>query len=270
MHTADVWVGATRLRLGDAGRPLSTPGLIVEERRVRRRSDLRAVADDPAAATGRTVQYWMWNGVAEVGRAAELAQRPVRFELTFLADRPLGQERPKTSGHVHVRPAPGRPIYPELCQVLVGRAGFLVQDLGSGPSASYAVLVVAGPGDTVVLPPGLHHGTINLAEEPLVFADVIDRRAAAEYGSLGGAHGFAYRFLNDGTASVNPAYVDLPALERVSARDWSGPGLPSIYDAFAADPAAFPWLREPEAFAEAFPELAKRIEPVLNRISEPL
>ncbi len=270
MRTTELRVGAARLHFGPGGRPLRTPEISVEERRVRRRSDLRPVAADPAKAVGGAVQYWMWNGVAEAARQAELSGRRVRFEITVMADRPLGSERPKTSGHIHARPSPGRPIYPELCQVLTGTAGFLVQDLGPGPSATYAVLIVAGAGEWVALPPGLHHGTVNLAGDPLVFANVIDRGATAEYRGLSAAGGFAHFILDDGWTSSNPIYRDVPELERLTAREWSGPGSGPIYDRFASDPFAFPWLQEPEAFAGAFPELAERIRPVLERIGEPL
>ena len=270
MPTLELEVGSAILRFGPAGQPLTTSAVNVEERSVRRRSGLRAVAADPSAAAGGAVQYWMWNGVAEAERVAELSRRAIRFELTSMADRPLGDERPKTSGHLHVRPALGRPIYPEVCQVLAGTAGFLVQDLGPGPSASYAALVVVGPGEWVILPPGLHHGTVNLAGDPLVFADVIARRATAGYAGLAAAHGFAHYILADGSTIPNPAYRDVPSLERITALEWSGLGSGAIYDTFVGDSEAFPWLQEPEMFATAFPDLAERIRPVLGRMGEPL
>ena len=103
----------------------------------------------------------------------------------------------------------------------------------------------------------------------MVFADVIDRRATAGYADLAAARGFAHYVLADGTTIPNPAYLDVPSLERITAREWSGLGSGAIYDTFVGDSGAFPWLQEPEMFASAFPDLAERIGPVLERMGEP-
>lgn len=254
--------------LGRDRRPRARPGLVIEERRTRRRSDLRPVALDPDAARGSAVQYWMWNGVAAAADEERLRRRDIRYELTIMAERPLGAERPKTSGHRHVRPAPGRPIFPEVCQVLAGTAAFVLQDLGPGPSSTYAALVVVEAGEWIALPPGLYHETVSLGGDPLIFADVIDRRAAAEYEALASARGFAHLVLSDGSTAPNPAYTKLPPLERWTASTWS-PGLAgSLYEQYRDHPDAFGWLSEPEVFAARFPALAERLKPVLARAGE--
>ncbi len=62
-----------------------------------------------------------------------------------------------------------------------------IQDLADGPDGPQsrrAWLVRAGPGDWVVLPPDLAHVTIDLGAGPLVFSDVIDRRARGIYAGV--------------------------------------------------------------------------------------
>ena len=265
-----VAVGDASLLLDHERRPHPGPGLRIEELRARRRADLRPVALDPDDVRGGAVQYWMWNGVAAARDDARMSGRDARYELTIMADRPLGRERPKTSGHRHVRPAPGRPIFPEVCQVLAGTAAFLLQDLEAGPAATYAALVVVEPGEWIVLPPGLHHGTISLRGEPVIFADVIDRRAAAEYASLASARGFAHLVLTDGSTVPNPAYVHVPPLEHWTASTWSSSLAGSLYERYRDDPAEFRWLSEPEEFARRFPEFARWLRPILARSGEPL
>ncbi len=99
--------------------------------------------------------------------------------------------------------------YPEIVEVLHGEAGFLIQDLTTGPSgpvSGHAWLVRARPGDWVILPPELAHVTIDLGAGPLVFSDVIDRRATGIYAGVADARGFAWYVGADGRLRANPRY----------------------------------------------------------------
>ena len=100
--------------------------------------------------------------------------------------------------------------YPEVVEVVHGEAGFLIQDLAEGPEgppSRRAWLVRARPGDWVVLPPDLAHVTIDLGAGPLVFSDVIDRRARGIYGGVAAARGFGWYVAADGTLRPNPRYA---------------------------------------------------------------
>lgn len=237
------------------------PDLVVEESGVRRLRELRDVAADRAAATGDRVQYWMYNGVARRADLPGVAGRPVRYELTALADRPIGRERPKSAGHVHSGIG-----FPEICEVLAGTAGFLVQDLRPGPGATYAALVTVEPGEWIVLPPFLHHATISLDGAPLVFGNLIARRSTADYAGVAAARGFAWLVDTDGIARPNPTYREVPPLERIDAVDWSGPSGDPLYRAFASDPASFDWLSGPDEFPTRAPALSDRLSRVLASV----
>ncbi len=115
----------------------------------------------------------------------------------------------------------------------------------------------------IVLPPILHHATISLAGDPLVFSDVIDRRSAGEYATIAAARGLAWFIGVDGTASPNPYYTSVPPLHRLDASDWSGASEGPLYRALVDDPSAFDWLGDPQLYRARFPALAARIEPVL-------
>ena len=135
---------------------------------------------------------------------------------------------------------PARPIgYPEVVEVLHGEAGFLIQDLAidhGRPRSGHAWLVRARAGDWVVLPPDLAHVTIDLGAGPLVFSDVIDRRARGIYAGVAAAHGFGWYVAADGGLRPNPRYAQPPQLEEVAASDWSGPAPDALYARFRADP----------------------------------
>ena len=156
-------VGLTRHR------PAVGDGVQVEERRARRLGELASVSATSISPASRRLQYWMLNGVALSHDVARIDPR-LRFELTYMADRPIGWERPKSAGHVHGRLAAGTLGFAEVCEVLEGIAGFLIQDLLPGPSASFAALITVAPGERIILPPFLHHLTVNVAGD-LVYAN---------------------------------------------------------------------------------------------------
>jgi len=257
-----------------AGLPLALtegrirPGadVVVEEDLVRRLADMRDVVADGVGRRGRRVEYQMLNGVRR-DEDVHLASLPLRYELTAMSGPPIGWEAAKTLGHVHVRP-PGSSIgYPEIVEVVHGEAGFLVQDLADGPDgprSRRAWLVRAQPGDWVVLPPDLAHVTIDLGAGPLVFSDVIDRRARGLYAGVAAARGFGWYVAADGGLRPNPRYRQVPTLEEVEATDWSGPAPAALYRYFRDDPSRLEWLSEPARFDQASPILAARIAAALG------
>ena len=207
-----------------AGRIHHGADVLVEEDLVRRLADMRDVVADSVGRRGRRIEYHMLNGV-RTREDAHLAGLSLRYELTALAGHPIGWEAAKTLGHVHVCP-PGRSVgYPEVVEVLHGVAGFLIQDLTDapdGPKSRRAWLVRAEPGDWVVLPPDLAHVTIDLGAGPVVFSDVIDRRARGIYAGVAAARGFGWYVAADG--SLRPIR-DTPT-RRASRRSQppTGPG----------------------------------------------
>lgn len=249
-----------------AGRIQHGPDVLAEEDLVRRRADMRDVLADGVGRGGRRVEYHMLNGVRH-REDAHLAELPLRYELTALAGRALGWEAAKTLGHVHVCPPGGSMGYPEVVEVVHGEAGFLIQDLAEGPEgprARQAWLVRAQPGDWVVLPPDLAHVTIDLGAGPLVFSDVIDRRARGIYAGVAAARGFGWYVAEDGALRPNPRYERPPHIEEVAAADWSGAARAPLYRHFAADPGQLAWLSAPLAFKEIAPDLAARIADTLG------
>ncbi len=249
-----------------AGRIRPGAGVVAEEDLVRRLADMRAVVADGVGRRGRRIEYRMLNGVRR-REDTQLADLPLRYELTAMRGRPVGWEAAKTLGHVHVCP-PGVPVgYPEVVEVLHGVAGFLIQDLADGadgPRSRRAWLVRAEPGDWVVLPPDLAHVTIDLGAGPLVFSDVIDRRAFGIYAGVASARGFGWYVAADGGLRPNPRYARPPRLEEVSAADWSGPAPAPLYRTFRDSPSRLEWLSDPASFGNVAPALAARIAGALG------
>ena len=249
------------------GRPVVGPGITVTERAVRPLGAMGAVTALPVPGGSRRVQYWMLNGMVRESDAGRVDPR-LCYDFTFIPDRPIGWERAKTLGHSHARPPEARLGFAEVIEIVEGTVGFIVQDILPGPRATYAALIVAGPGQRVVMPPFLSHASINLGGDPVVFTDVIDYRVVdgrlpSDYSRVAGAHGFAWFIDTDGRARRNPVYTEAPELQRFTALEWSGPWPDRpLYADYVTNPASLDWLLNPDLFPERFPDLWARVEDV--------
>jgi hypothetical protein len=106
--------------------------------------------------------------------------------------------------------------------------------------------------------------TIDLGAGPLVFSDVIDRRAAGIYSSVAGAGGFAWYVGRGGRLWRNPSYVEVPRLIEVDAVEWSGPAAGTLYRTFRQDPDSFAWLSDPTTFPSVAPALWQRVRDAIG------
>ncbi|NYT16929.1 MAG: glucose-6-phosphate isomerase, partial [Methanomicrobiales archaeon] len=103
--------------------------------------------------------------------------------------------------------------YPEIYEVLEGRAHYLLQK----KDLSDIIMVHAEKSDIVVVPPGYGHVTINPGTSDLVMANLVSSSFTSEYGDYERLRGGAYYELSGGRLSKNPAYPDLPLLRSFSA-----------------------------------------------------
>ena len=227
-----------------AGRPRLEPAFTAERQGRRRLGDLAPVLAVPVSPGNRRIQYWTFGGVSDERHREALARCSVAYDLTFIPDRAVGWECPKTHGHVHVSAFEGGAGYAELYEVLEGHAGFLVQDLQPGPMATFAALITARAGETVVIPPRLHHAVVNLGPGMLVVGDIVSRASLDEYGLLRAARGMAYYVGVDGRAVPNAAYAQVPPLARIEAADWSRAAPGPLYEMLIEHPADLEWLSE--------------------------
>jgi glucose-6-phosphate isomerase len=174
--------------------------------------DLRPVlADENCRATGPL--YAMYRDLAlTLDDRRWLAEQAIRYDITVISPRDLCGEKAKTKGHYH--PAnPSGTGYPEIYQVISGCAHYLLQrrDLAD------AVLVRAGEGDLVLVPPFYGHVTINSGPADLVMANMVSSRFESEYGDYESRRGAAYYEFSDGKIRPNPCYDRAPVLRKAEA-----------------------------------------------------
>jgi len=243
--------GDGRLHLGDDVRPV--------EPDVRRLSDMTPVLYDPDAP-GPDEMYYMYRGVMRPEDAAAFAAHDMRYDITVLVPGQVGVEYVKTAGHYHdIAPETGLP-YPELYQVISGRACYILQRPAGNPSVVEAVAAVdAGPLDTVLVPPGYGHVTVNAGTEPLVMANLVQASFSSLYDEYRRRGGAAYYVVRGGDARAyvsNRNYDSVGGLRMVAAREWPDAGMGGqrpLYRAFLDDPGRYQFLVRPQDATGEYP-----------------
>jgi len=102
--------------------------------------------------------YYMYRGVRK--------KEGLRYDITVIPPKMLGQEFVKTKGHEHSRK------YGEVYIVLKGRAIYLIQNCKTS-RVKDAYALKAKKGDVVIIPPYYGHITINPSNEELIEANYL-------------------------------------------------------------------------------------------------
>ncbi len=226
---------------------------------VRRRQDMLEVLYDREAADFEEL-YYMYRGVALSQDHDQIESKGLRYDITVIRPGTLGREYIKTAGHYHPeKPGTGF-TYPEVYEVLHGRAHYLLQrphpELASQLEA--VILIAAKPGDKVLIPPGFGHITINPGDDYLIMSNWVAGEFASIYDPLKRHGGGAYFELQaeEGPEFIaNKSYRKVPPLQRCPVTPVSElsliTGLP-LYRVFQQDHEAFNYLLYPENYRAVF------------------
>jgi glucose-6-phosphate isomerase len=154
----------------DTGELAFGDDIAVEGTGERRFSELREVLACPEALTepDDRAAYLLYRGVHDSAHADLFAQNGLRYDLTVVLPGDVGSELTKTAGHIHSA-APDGVGYPEIYDVVHGTAAFILQFT----EPLRLTIIVCGPGERILIPPGASHLTVNVGREPLVVADVV-------------------------------------------------------------------------------------------------
>jgi glucose-6-phosphate isomerase len=200
--------------------------------------------------------YFMYRDLSRSGADWEwLHKHRLRYDLTVIPPRNLCGELVKTKGHYHPKNTAGVG-FPEIYEVLEGSAHYLIQSC----TLDDVVLITAGAGDLVIIPPDYGHITINPSpDETLSMANIVSTAFESEYREYETRHGAAYYELSDGAFAKNPAYENAPPVRRLEAscrrgtqRICKGP----LYDLVGNEEALL-FLNFPEQYRSVFEVLLK-------------
>ncbi len=148
-----------------------------------------------------------------------IVEHQLRYDITIIPPLKMGVEYVKTLGHYHPPIAVGSPYtYPELYEVLEGEAHYLLQRPSNGhpECIADALIVRAGKGDKVVVPPNYGHVTINPSEKLLKMANWVCRSFNSVYEPYKLFHGGVYYELVSGKFVPNQWYVEQPDIRMCS------------------------------------------------------
>ncbi len=140
--------------------------------------------------------YYMYRGVKKRGY--------LRYDITDITSRMLGQEFPKTKGHQHSKGCP------ELIIVLEGKTIFLFQKT-EGKQVLDVYAISAKRGEVVIAPAEYAHITINPSKRKLKIANWIDERCKGSYEFIEKMAGACYFFTKKGWIK-NKNYAKIPEL----------------------------------------------------------
>lgn len=210
------------------------------EKSERSLEELKPYLKNPDIKNWLNPVYRVWRNVHLESDNKKINDNNLRYDLTLLPPGIMGEEFVKTAGHYH------KP-YPEVYEVLMGRAYFLTQ-------SEFAVyLAEAGPTEKFIIPPEFGHNTINVFNEPLLLANWVSNRAVYDYDAYKNNKGAAYYFLknNDLIDIVkNPNYKATPEIKKNRIKEWPEFGLVKnrpLYS-LANDLEKLKFLNYPEEF----------------------
>ncbi len=233
-----------RIRLERNGAEVLEEGRKLEPS-VRRMREMREVLLDPNAVNSGNENdplYYMYRGVGMQGRGEFEAHR-IRYDVTILESRILGEELNKTLGHYHALAEKGLE-YPELYEVIEGEALYILQK--RLPGEEYRIrLVAAKAGDKVIMPPNYGHITVNTGKGLLVMSNLINADFKSDYKPIAEKRGGAVYVLSDRSITPNSAYGKIDIAETVQAKRIGFLNEGSIYDQFLSAPEKFEFLSRP-------------------------
>ncbi len=239
------------MSLYDAFEPVLKAGT----RAFRRLGDIKGLLYDSAwpGTVPDLDLYYMYNDVAlGEGDRRLMIEHSLRFDVTILPPLKLGAEPVKTAGHYHPLVDNTGITYPEIYEVLEGRAHFLLQ-CGDPGSITDVLFIDAAEGDKVIIPPNYGHVMVNPGPDVLVLSDWVFPGFKSIYDTYVGCGGAAYFELADGRLVPNGNYGELPEIRFLKPTNFAEVGLSKergMYDlvenleklAYLKRPQDYGWL----------------------------
>lgn len=140
--------------------------------------------------------YYMYRGVKE--------KKGLRYDITIIPPRMLGREFVKTKGHEHIGD------YQELYKVLKGKAIYLLQKQKGG-EVEDVFAIRAKSGESIIVPPGYGHVTINPSKSELKIANWVSKECKSNYEIFEKMKGACYYYTVSGWIK-NKNYGKIPQL----------------------------------------------------------
>lgn len=229
-------------------------GLPVVEPDIRHTKDFKDVLAPGSPLEGPEDAYLMYRDIGWNKDKEMFRRYNYRYDITVIRPGVVGRELMKTVGHYHPL-VPGSDVtYPEVYEVINGRAHYICQKV-EGTKVLEFFVVEALPGQKVVIPPGYGHITINPENEPLVMSNVTADGFKSIYTPLEETGGAAFYELEDFSWEKNGRYDIAVEPQWAQANEVPDFGLTEavpLYVAITQNPEKFDYLVNPEAYTDTF------------------
>lgn len=196
-------------------------GTVTREPDVRQLDEMRGLLLDTEYANSASNRplYCMYRDLYRTEQhRAVMQDHDLRFDITVMANQPLGREYVKTKGHYHPEAQQGV-AYPEIYEVMDGKAHYLLQKKDGSGGIADVIVVEATAGDKVVIPPGYGHITINPTDQQLKMANWVSTRFESQYGDMVEKQGGAYYETIAGDWVRNQQYDAVPDIRFMDPAD---------------------------------------------------
>lgn len=237
-------------------------GVEVGETKTRTLAEMKEYLNDKNAAAKTDPIYYMHRGVARTADRDKIKENRLRFDITVIPPGSFDggkKEFFRTAGHYHEKKTGTDIAYPEIYEVLSGRAYWLLQRPKAGHPEEIAEIyaVEAGPGEKAVMLPGFGHIAVNAYNEALVISDWNGLQTVSDYAPYKSLRGSAYLMVEGslpGTIEFekNANYGKVPEIKKLRPKEvpelgiyFSRPLYSSVEDIKKLD-----YLRSPENFLD--------------------
>ncbi len=224
-------------------------GVSCEQTRIRSLTEMRAYIREADAISPTDAIYTVYRNLRRTADTEAIQATGLRYDLTvippgvFLSNshsrgpiRIAEGRRPeagyshaeffRTAGHYHPVKAGTAIAYPEVYEVISGRAYWLLQKPRAGDPARLEEMYVveAGPGEKALMTPGFGHISVNPFGEPLVMANWISSAFTYDYKPFERLRGGGYWVLEAAATDAieferNANYREVPELKKLRPKE---------------------------------------------------
>ncbi len=192
-----------------------------------------------------------------------------RYDITVIMPGTVQGECKKTSGHYHGYIDQQPYTYPEVYEVLVGKAVYILQKVKNfdkedeDPFIEDLKAVFVEAGQAIIIPPFYGHCSINVGDGPMVFSNIAVVACPIYYDPMKKRHGLSMYVLKDGDKIkfvANKNYPAVPEIKAVFPRENPSLGITfgkPVYNAFVQEPEKFDFLLAPGKYESAVIEMLK-------------
>lgn len=206
--------------------------------------------------------YDVYRGIRYPEDEELLKKNDFRYDLTVVMAGLVNGECKKTSGHFHGYNPQRMSTYPEVYEVIQGRALYVLQKAENFEKdfehidMQDIILAVVEARQAIIIPPNYGHCSVNIGDGPMVFSNLAYVPCPVFYTAVQHFHGMSYYLLkNDGKVEprLNKHYPKTPAAKfaKVKENERLGIqfGLP-VYQSYKQNPSAFDFLGNPDPYID--------------------